>query len=289
MPRITTVCICIYVFGCRLSLFRLCDSDFGIIPVAEITIGTACTASCFHITRTSFASSWYFIIIIIIIKQENVCWHTTKSVLPAAFSELSISTGKCAGNGYATVPPGYRVRKWKLSCFEQRLRSVVSGPSEGRKGKPKFHNEHPAKFRPGVNWSSVAVLTTSATKPPSDRAYTIRNIISRQPGLWRHSNTTLYDNTQRPSSSTTMATWSAFNPGLWRHSKTKLQCNPGNQIPIQTRVVTPLKTKRDANHGSAWISQSLGHTKRHHIRWMQILYFVGPSIPLYQAVAPPSA
>jgi hypothetical protein len=31
------MCICIYVFGCRLSLFKLCDSDFGIIPVAEIT------------------------------------------------------------------------------------------------------------------------------------------------------------------------------------------------------------------------------------------------------------
>jgi hypothetical protein len=38
--RITTFCICIYVFGCRLSLFRLCDTDFGIIPVAEIAIGT---------------------------------------------------------------------------------------------------------------------------------------------------------------------------------------------------------------------------------------------------------
>jgi hypothetical protein len=59
VPRITTFCICIYVFGCRLSLFRLCDSDFGIIPVAEITIGTTFTASCFHTSRISFASSWY--------------------------------------------------------------------------------------------------------------------------------------------------------------------------------------------------------------------------------------
>jgi hypothetical protein len=67
VPRITTFCICIYALGCRLSLFKLCDSDFGIIPVAEIAIGTACTASCFHITRISFASSWYFFVIIIII------------------------------------------------------------------------------------------------------------------------------------------------------------------------------------------------------------------------------
>jgi len=28
-----------YVFGCKLSLFRLCDSDFGIAPVDDIAIG----------------------------------------------------------------------------------------------------------------------------------------------------------------------------------------------------------------------------------------------------------
>jgi hypothetical protein len=37
------------VFGCRLSLFRLCDSDFGITPVDDITIGITCTVFCFHI------------------------------------------------------------------------------------------------------------------------------------------------------------------------------------------------------------------------------------------------
>jgi len=31
--------IIVYVFGCRLSLVRLCDSDFGITPVDDITIG----------------------------------------------------------------------------------------------------------------------------------------------------------------------------------------------------------------------------------------------------------
>jgi len=29
----------VYVFGCRLSLFRLCGSDFGITPVDDITNG----------------------------------------------------------------------------------------------------------------------------------------------------------------------------------------------------------------------------------------------------------
>ena len=48
-----------YVFGCQLSLFRLCDSDFGITPVDDITIRITCAAFCFHIAHISFASSWY--------------------------------------------------------------------------------------------------------------------------------------------------------------------------------------------------------------------------------------
>ena len=39
MLRITDFCSCIYVFGCKLSLVTLCDSDFGITPVDDITIG----------------------------------------------------------------------------------------------------------------------------------------------------------------------------------------------------------------------------------------------------------
>ena len=67
VPRITDFCICVYVFGCKLSLSRLCDSDFGITPVDYITVGMTCAAFCFHIAHISFASSWYIIIIIIII------------------------------------------------------------------------------------------------------------------------------------------------------------------------------------------------------------------------------
>ena len=50
-----------YVFGCRSSLFRLCDSDFGITPVDGITIWTACAVFCFHIAHISFVSSWYLL------------------------------------------------------------------------------------------------------------------------------------------------------------------------------------------------------------------------------------
>ena len=48
VPRITDFCNCVYVFGCRLSLFRLSESDFGIIVVDNITI---------RITFTCFAST----------------------------------------------------------------------------------------------------------------------------------------------------------------------------------------------------------------------------------------
>ena len=39
MPRITDFCSCIYVLGCKLSVVILCDSDFGITAVDDITIG----------------------------------------------------------------------------------------------------------------------------------------------------------------------------------------------------------------------------------------------------------
>ena len=48
-----------YTFGCKLSLVRLCVSDFGITPVDDITIGITCAAFYFHIAHISFASSWY--------------------------------------------------------------------------------------------------------------------------------------------------------------------------------------------------------------------------------------
>jgi hypothetical protein len=59
VPRITDFCICVCVFGCKLSLVRLCDSDSGITPVDDITIGITCTAFCFHIAHISFTSSSY--------------------------------------------------------------------------------------------------------------------------------------------------------------------------------------------------------------------------------------
>jgi hypothetical protein len=39
VPKITDFCICMYVLGCKLSLFRLCHSGFGITAVDDITNG----------------------------------------------------------------------------------------------------------------------------------------------------------------------------------------------------------------------------------------------------------
>ena len=46
MPRITDICSCIYVFGCRLNLVRLCDSDFGTTLVDDVTVGITCAVFC---------------------------------------------------------------------------------------------------------------------------------------------------------------------------------------------------------------------------------------------------
>ena len=67
MSRITDFCICVYVFGCKLSLFRLCGSDCGITAVDDITIGIPCAAFCFHIAHISFASSWYLLCFLVIV------------------------------------------------------------------------------------------------------------------------------------------------------------------------------------------------------------------------------
>jgi len=39
--------------GCKLSVVRLCDSDFGITAVDDITVGITCAAFCFHIAHIS--------------------------------------------------------------------------------------------------------------------------------------------------------------------------------------------------------------------------------------------
>ena len=79
VPRITDFCICVYVFGCRLSPVRLCDSDFGIIPVDDISIGMTRAAFCFHMAHISFASSWYLFCLSVIV-LARLCVFATPSL-----------------------------------------------------------------------------------------------------------------------------------------------------------------------------------------------------------------
>jgi len=72
--------IYICIFGCKLSLVRLCDSDFGITPVDDITIGITCAAFCFHIAHILFASSWYLFCLSVIVLARWCVFGTAMSV-----------------------------------------------------------------------------------------------------------------------------------------------------------------------------------------------------------------
>jgi len=92
VPRITDFCCCIYVFGCKLSLVRLCDSDFGITPVGDIIIIIIivflCVSARFlfsvlsHPCLCSYLSSLFFLQLLLSLSvlfsfQITVCYLVT--------------------------------------------------------------------------------------------------------------------------------------------------------------------------------------------------------------------
>ena len=92
-------CICMCVFGCKLSLFRLCDSDFGITPVDDITIGISYSAFCFHIAHISFASSWYLFCLSVIVLVRLCVFGTAMSIKKGFFVFLfmKVMSGRLEG------------------------------------------------------------------------------------------------------------------------------------------------------------------------------------------------
>ena len=110
MPRITDFCSCIYVLGRRLSLVRLCDSDFGITAVDDITFGITCAAFCFHVEHISFASSWCLFCLSVIVFGEVMCiWDCyvyQKSVLCFLIHKSYVRSIKrvCFVCKYAAIP-----------------------------------------------------------------------------------------------------------------------------------------------------------------------------------------
>ena len=77
-----------FVIGCKLSRVRLCDRDFGIIPVDDITIGITCAAFCFHMAHISFASSWYLFCLSVIILARLCVFGTVMSIKKVFFVYL---------------------------------------------------------------------------------------------------------------------------------------------------------------------------------------------------------
>jgi len=76
-------------------LFRLCDSDFGITPVDDITIGITYAAFCFHIAHFSFASPWYLLLLLLLL----LLLFTAVELSLGGSSPYS-STDKIYGNKY---------------------------------------------------------------------------------------------------------------------------------------------------------------------------------------------
>jgi len=90
VPSITDFCSCIYVLGCKLSVVRLCDSDFGITPVDDITVWITCAAFCFHIAHISFASSCYLFCLSVIVLARLCVFGTAMSIKEVFFVFLFI-------------------------------------------------------------------------------------------------------------------------------------------------------------------------------------------------------
>jgi hypothetical protein len=110
VTRIIDFCIRKYVFGYKLSRFRLCDRDFGITPVDDITIGITCAAFCFHIAHISCVSPWYLFCLSIIVFGEIMCirdgYVYQEGVLCFFIHESFVRSvrGYCFVCNYAAVP-----------------------------------------------------------------------------------------------------------------------------------------------------------------------------------------
>jgi len=59
----------VYMYWDAGCVVRLCDNDFGITQVDDITIGIICVAFCFHIAHIAVASSWYLFCLSVILAR----------------------------------------------------------------------------------------------------------------------------------------------------------------------------------------------------------------------------
>ena len=96
---------CIHILGCKLSLFRLCDSYFGIIPADDNIIGINLATFCFLI-----ASYWYLFCVSVIVLARlcvfGIARMSIKKLLCFFFHESYIRTVRKYPlvRNYAAVP-----------------------------------------------------------------------------------------------------------------------------------------------------------------------------------------
>jgi len=63
----------VYVLGCKLSLVRICNSDFGITPSDDITIGITCAAFCFHMAHISLLLLLLLLLLLHMLCSDRLC------------------------------------------------------------------------------------------------------------------------------------------------------------------------------------------------------------------------
>jgi len=105
-----------YEFGCRLSLLRLCDSDFGITAVDDITNKITWAVFCFHIAYISFASSWYLFIGYCF---GEIVFGTAMSIKKVFFLFLfmNVISGRLKGIIIIIISPSWLVISYKNSHY----------------------------------------------------------------------------------------------------------------------------------------------------------------------------
>jgi len=114
VPRIADFCSCIYVLGGKLSLVRLCDSDFGITAVYDIAIGITCAAFCFHMAHNSYYI-YYIVLLLLLVSLLDI---TGIRVLSRGFRNSSLFTAACK-----TSPSPRRVSAASLLCQDVDITS----------------------------------------------------------------------------------------------------------------------------------------------------------------------
>jgi hypothetical protein len=105
-----------YVFGCKLNLFRLYDSDFGITPVDDIAIGITCTVFCFHVAHISFASSWYLFCLPVIVMARLCVFGTAISIKKVSFLFMRVMSCRLEGIVLSVIMLRFQYSlKWSFS------------------------------------------------------------------------------------------------------------------------------------------------------------------------------